>query len=66
MIMEHAKNIVLIVFMATASSTSTTVTNMAYYYEVDEQQASFINIMSVLFLVITLPVMIRLYQWVVQ
>lgn len=65
MIMEHAKNIVLIVFMATASSTSTTVTNMAYCYEIDEEQASFISIMSVLFLIITLPVMIKLYQLVV-
>lgn len=61
-IMEDAKEIILVVFMATASSVSATVTNMAYSYQKEEQKASAINVMSVLLLALTLPVMVLLYQ----
>lgn len=61
-VMENAKEIVLVVFMATASSVSATVTNMAYSYKKEEQRASVINIMSVMFLAVTLPLMVMVYQ----
>lgn len=61
-IMENAKDIILVVFMATASSMSTTITNMAYYHNNEEQKASIINVLSVLFLALTLPFMVMLYQ----
>ncbi len=55
------KEIILVVFMATASSVSATVTNMAYCYEREERKASAINVMSVLFLIVTLPLLVGLY-----
>ena len=39
-VVENAKEIVLVVFMATASSVSATITNMAYHYKKEEQTAS--------------------------
>jgi len=60
-IMKQAKDIAFIVFLATASSTSSTITNMALCYKVDVERASSINIMSVLFLILTLPLMAILY-----
>lgn len=60
--MEHAKDIALVVFMATASSTSATITNLAYCYKKEEQRAGMINVMSVLFLAFTLPLMVMLYM----
>lgn len=65
-IMEGAKEIILVSFMATASSVSATITNMAYTYQKEEQKASVINVMSVLFLVLTLPIMVMLYQIVME
>lgn len=65
-IMEGAKEIILVSFMATASSVSATITNMAYTYQNEEQKASGINVMSVLFLVLTLPIMVMLYQIVME
>ena len=61
-IIEGAKEIILVVFMATASSVSATITNMAYSYQKEEQKASAINVMSVLMLVLTMPIMVLLYQ----
>ena len=63
--MENAKNIILIVFMATASSSAATVANIAQSYNNDAQNAGLINVMSILFLIITLPIMVILYQiWI--
>lgn len=64
-IMEGTKNI-LVSFMATVSSVSATITNMAYTYKKEEKKMSGINVMSVLFLVLTLPLMVMLYQIVME
>ena len=63
-LMASAKEITLVVFMATASSVSATITNIAYTYQKDVQKASSINIMSVLLFVVTLPLMVLTYQFV--
>lgn len=64
-VMDGAKNIILIVFMATASSSAATVANIAQSYNNDAQNAGIINVMSILFLIITLPIMVILYQlWI--
>ena len=64
-IMEGAKNIILIVFMATASSSAATVANIAQSYQNEAEKASVINVMSILFLIVTLPIMVVLYQlWI--
>ena len=64
-VLENAKNIILIVFMATASSSAATVANIAQSYNNDAQNAGLINVMSILFLIITLPIMVILYQiWI--
>jgi predicted permease len=64
-VMDGAKNIILIVFMATASSSAATVANIAQSYSNDAQNAGIINVMSILFLIITLPIMVILYQlWI--
>lgn len=64
-IMDGAKNVILIVFMATASSSAATVANIAQSYNNEAQKASVINVMSILFLIFTLPLMVILYQiWI--
>lgn len=64
-VIDNARNIILIVFMQTASSSAGTVANMAQSYENDAQNASIINVMSVLFLIFTLPIMVILYQLII-
>ncbi len=64
-IMKNAKDIILVVYMATASSVSSTIINMAYYYKKEEQTASSIYVMSILLLMFTLPIMVMLYQNIV-
>ena len=64
-VMENAKNVILIVFMATASSSAATVANIAQSFNNDAQNAGIINVMSILFLIITLPIMVIVYQiWI--
>lgn len=64
-VMDGAKKIILIVFMATASSSAATVANIAQSYDNEAQYASIINVMSILFLIVTLPAMVVLYQlWI--
>lgn len=63
--MDGAKDIILIVFMATASSSAATVANIAQSYNNDAENAGVINVMSILFLILTLPIMVILYQlWI--
>lgn len=64
-LIEGGKNILMIVFMATASSPAATVANMAQKYDKDAKEASMINVLSVLLLIITLPVMVMLYQIII-
>lgn len=64
-LIEGGKEILLIVFMATASSPAATVANMAQKYDKNSKEASMINVLSVLLLIITLPLMVMLYQIIV-
>lgn len=62
---EGLKEIFLVVFMATATSTAATVATLAQGYGKDAKIAGEINIMGVFFLTITLPGMVILYQWLI-
>lgn len=64
-VIENGKSILLIVFMATASSSAATVANIAQKYEKNAQEASTINVLGTLLLVITLPLMVALYQMLI-
>lgn len=59
---DGAKDILLIVFMATASSVAATVSNLAQNFDNDAAEAGIINVMSVAFMIITLPAAVMLYQ----
>lgn len=61
-LIEEGKAILLIVFMAIASSPAATVTNLAQGYDQDAEQASMINLVGVILLIITMPAMVYLYQ----
>lgn len=52
----------LIVFMEMASSVDATVLNLAQNFDNDAAEAGIINVMSVAFMIITLPISVMLYQ----
>jgi len=58
----QAERILLIVLLARAARTPSMVTQMAQIYHKDAYSASVINVMSVLFCIITMPVMVIIYQ----
>lgn len=64
-VLENGKEILLIVFMAAASSPANTVANIAQSYGKDGRHASIINVMGVLFLIVSLPLMVALYQFII-
>ena len=64
-LIEDGKSILLIVYMATASSTAATIANIAQKYEKSPEAASMINVLGVFLLLVTLPVMVTIYQLVV-
>lgn len=61
-VFDGAKDILLIVFMATASSVAATVSNLAQNFDNDAVEAGIINVMSVVFMIVTLPAAVILYQ----
>ena len=61
-IFPDAKSVLLIPFLAAASSPAATVTQMAQCHGNNPAKASALNTMSVCFLIITMPVMVMLYQ----
>lgn len=62
---SHNQTVVLISFLATISSSAATVTQMAVLYKQNAQKASAIYGITTLLCVISMPLMIALYQWVI-
>lgn len=62
---QHHQTVILISFLATISSSAATVTQMAVLYNQDAQKASAIYGITTLLCVITMPLLIALYQWVI-
>ena len=57
-----AEYILMIVFLATAAPVAAMVTQLAQIYDQDVKYASVINVMSVIFCIITMPCMVMLYE----
>ncbi len=63
-IIPFAKDILMILFLAIGAPAAATVTQMADLFDNDAQRAGAINVMSVILSIITLPLMLELYQLV--
>ena len=64
-VLLHADTVVLISFLATTSPAASTVTQMAVVYGKNAQKASAIYGLTTLLCVVTMPVMIALYRWII-
>lgn len=58
----QAEQILLIVLLASAAPTASMITQLAQIYDKDAYNASVINVMSIIFCIITMPVMVFVYQ----
>lgn len=58
-----AKQIILVVIIATVAPSASLITQIAQVHGKDGRYASIINVMTVIFSIITMPLMIFLYQW---
>ena len=58
---RQAKDILLVVFLAAAAPAAAMVTQLAQIYDRDSKYASVINVMSVIFCIVTMPLMVMLY-----
>lgn len=58
----QAEQILLIVLLASAAPTASMITQLAQIYNKDAHNASVINVMSIIFCIITMPVMVFIYQ----
>lgn len=61
----EAANILLVTTLATASASATTITQFAQLYDNKPGYTSVISIMTVIFCIVTIPLMTGLYQWLV-
>lgn len=61
----EAVNILLITTLAASSSAATTITQFAQLYDNKPGYTSVISIMTVIFCIVTIPLMTGLYQWLV-
>ena len=52
----------MIVLLATAAPAAAMITQLAQLYNKDVKYASVINVMSVIFCIVTMPVMVMLYE----
>ena len=59
---RDAGNILLVVLLATAAPAAAMVTQLAQLYGKDAKYASVINVMSVIFCIVTMPLMVLLYE----
>ncbi len=59
---EDAEYILMIVLLAVSAPAATMVTQLAQIYDKDSGYASVINVMSVVFCIITMPLMVLLYE----
>ena len=58
------KKILLIVFLAVITPSASTITQMCQVYGNDSQYASAINVMTTLFSIVTMPLMVLLFQMI--
>ena len=61
---DGKKNYCLIVFLAVITPSASTITQMCQVYGNDSKYASAINVMTTLLSIITMPLMVLLYQTV--
>lgn len=59
---KEAEYILLIVLLATSAPAAVMVTQLAQIYGQDAKYASVINVMSVLFSIVTMPLITLLYE----
>lgn len=60
--LSYAKDVLLILFLAICAPVAATVTQMASIFHNKEEQAGAINVMSVILSILTMPLMVALYQ----
>ncbi|MGB4700923.1 MAG: AEC family transporter [Syntrophomonadaceae bacterium] len=58
----QAEKILLIVLLASAAPTASMITQLAQVYDKDSYNASVINVVSILFCIITMPAIVYIYQ----
>lgn len=58
----EAQRILLIVVLASAAPTASMITQMAQIYQKDSYNASVINVMSIMFCIITMPLIVMIYE----
>jgi len=58
-----AREVLMVTMMAACAPVAVTVTQMANITGQDAKKASAINVMTIIFCIITMPVMIGVYQW---
>ena len=61
---KEGEEILLIVFMAVVSPVASTVTQMCQVYDNDSRYASAISVLTTLGAIVTMPLMVLLYQMV--
>lgn len=61
-VIPYAKDVLMILFLAIGAPVATTITQMANIFNKDAKHAGAINVMSVILSIITLPLMLALYQ----
>lgn len=61
-ILENSQQIILVVFLANITPAASTVTQMAQVFGNDAKYASAINVVTTLMSLITMPIMVMLYQ----
>ena len=61
----EAVNILLVTTLAAASASATTITQFAQLYDNKPGYTSVISILTVIFCILTIPLMTGLYQWLV-
>ena len=59
---DDAEYILLVVFLATCAPAAAMVTQLAQIYDKDSKYASVINVMSIVFCIITMPLMVMIYE----
>ena len=59
---DDAEYILLVVFLATSAPAAAMVTQLAQIYDKDSKYASVINVMSIVFCIVTMPLMVMIYE----
>ncbi len=59
---SNGNKLMLIVFLAIITPSASTVTQMCQVYENDSQYASAINVVTTLLAIVTMPLMVMLFQ----